>query len=60
MVDCGLRRIAALTGLRRIAYCTLSTPQCEGTSNWVPEGAITLLAALCALCGCVLKCASGA
>eukprot|EP00969_Alexandrium_andersonii_P268203 11851714-Alexandrium_andersonii.AAC.1 len=29
MADCGLRRIATLTGLGRIADCTLGTLQCK-------------------------------
>eukprot|EP00969_Alexandrium_andersonii_P107530 4744081-Alexandrium_andersonii.AAC.1 len=35
MADCGFRRTAALTGLGRIADCTLGTLQCKDASMTV-------------------------
>eukprot|EP00969_Alexandrium_andersonii_P189898 8390103-Alexandrium_andersonii.AAC.1 len=32
--DCGLRRLAALAGLERIADCTLGTLQCIDCQTW--------------------------
>eukprot|EP00969_Alexandrium_andersonii_P126356 5585063-Alexandrium_andersonii.AAC.1 len=39
MADCGLRRIAALTGFGRIADCTLGTLRCKDASTWMHERA---------------------
>eukprot|EP00969_Alexandrium_andersonii_P089368 3944836-Alexandrium_andersonii.AAC.1 len=54
MADCGLRRIEALTGIGRIADCTLGTLRCKDASCWVLQwlssipilGTATLLEAL--------------
>eukprot|EP00969_Alexandrium_andersonii_P256963 11360400-Alexandrium_andersonii.AAC.1 len=34
MADCGLRRIAAQTGLERIVDCALGTFKCKDPSSW--------------------------
>eukprot|EP00969_Alexandrium_andersonii_P263262 11637202-Alexandrium_andersonii.AAC.1 len=51
MADCGLRRIAARTGLGLIAECTLGTLRCGGlTFKLLLQRRLPLARARCAPC----------
>eukprot|EP00969_Alexandrium_andersonii_P367772 15471405-Alexandrium_andersonii.AAC.1 len=43
MAECGLRRIAALTGLRRIAECTLDNLQCKDASPFLVDRLLVVI-----------------
>eukprot|EP00969_Alexandrium_andersonii_P006829 297634-Alexandrium_andersonii.AAC.1 len=54
MADCGLRRVAALTGLERIVDCTLGTLRRKGPSMSPGEQSTMILGDVLVLLPCPL------